>query len=257
MNDRSVGLAVRALRRRRGWRQTDLAAASGLGHTTVSVIESGALDEVMVRTLRQAVEALGARVYVEIYWKGAELDRLIDEQHAALVGHFVTLLEQNGCEVALEVSYGHYGERGSIDILARHPDARALLVVEVKSELSSIEETLRRLDQKTRLAPIVGRDRFGWESRSTSRLLVLAETSTARRRIAQHAAIFDAALPTRGRAVRAWLRRPVGGIAGVLFLSDAGSAGTHSGSVARSSARRPPRCGRRAGDRRPAGGSGA
>jgi hypothetical protein len=43
-----------------------------------------------------------------------------------------------GCR--LEASYSIYGERGSIDILAGHATTRSMLVVEVKSELMSIEE---------------------------------------------------------------------------------------------------------------------
>ena len=46
--------------------------------------------------------------------------------------------------LAPEVSYSIFGERGVIDILAWHPTRRALLVIELKSELTSIEETLRR-----------------------------------------------------------------------------------------------------------------
>jgi hypothetical protein len=40
------------------------------------------------------------------------------------------------------VTFSIYGERGSIDLLAWHSETRTLLVVELKSELTSIEETL-------------------------------------------------------------------------------------------------------------------
>ncbi|HEY4190087.1 MAG TPA: hypothetical protein VGM28_06685, partial [Candidatus Limnocylindrales bacterium] len=54
-----------------------------------------------------------------------------------------------------------YGERGSIDILAWHAATRTLLIVEVKTEIASAEEMLRRHDAKVRLGPAIGRERFG------------------------------------------------------------------------------------------------
>jgi hypothetical protein len=48
-----------------------------------------------------------------------------------------------------------------------------LLVIELKSELTSVEETLRRLDVKVRLATRVAGERFGWRAVAAARLLVL------------------------------------------------------------------------------------
>ncbi len=50
---------------------------------------------------------------------------------------------------------------------------RQVVVVEVKSQLVSLEETLRRLDAKARLAPLICRRRLGWGPAAASRLLVL------------------------------------------------------------------------------------
>jgi transcriptional regulator with XRE-family HTH domain len=50
---------VRALRRRRRWRQEDLARACGLSRTTISRIELGNGDLLTVRTLDQVAAALG------------------------------------------------------------------------------------------------------------------------------------------------------------------------------------------------------
>jgi hypothetical protein len=60
-------------------------------------------------------------------------------------------LRAGGWTTAVEVTFNHYGDRGSIDVLAVHPVARIALVVEVKTEITSAEETLRRLDVKVRL----------------------------------------------------------------------------------------------------------
>jgi hypothetical protein len=60
-----------------------------------------------------------------------------------------------------EVSFNHYGDRGSCDLVALHPGAQALLVVEVKSRLGDVQDTLRRLDTKARLGPMLA-EQLGW-----------------------------------------------------------------------------------------------
>jgi hypothetical protein len=99
-----------------------------------------------------------------------------------------------------------------------HPSA-SLVVIEIKSELASVEATLRKLDAKVRLAPSIVRP-FEWQPTSVSRLLVLPEDRTQRRRVHTHAAVLDRAFPIRTKAVRSWCREPVGAIDGLLFLAD-------------------------------------
>lgn len=153
-------------------------------------------------------------------WNGEALDRLLDSAHASIVEQVVVLLRATGWVVATEVSFNVAGERGSIDVLAWHPIARSLLVVEVKSVVPDLQMTLSTLDRKARLGPRLAAER-GWEADTASRLLVLPDDRTARRRIEQHSATFDVALPERGWAVRRWLRsaRPGRPVAGLLFLS--------------------------------------
>ena len=112
-----------------------------------------------------------ASVAIEVRWRGAAIDRLLDEDSRLVVGggeFFAHRLVSR-----LEVTYSEFGERGSIDILAYHAGARVLLTVEVKTELAAVEATLRKIDEKVRLAASVSRDRFGWEVRNPSRLLVM------------------------------------------------------------------------------------
>lgn len=119
----------------------------------------------------------------------------------------------------VEVSYAHFGERGAIDLLCWHTSSGTLLVVEIKTELASVEGLLRPLDAKVRLAPVIGRERFGWQARVVSRVVVLPEESTVRRTVRRHAPVLTVALPARSRSVRAWLRGPVARMAGIWFLS--------------------------------------
>ena len=150
-----------------------------------------------------------------------DLDRLADEGHAALVGAVSKMLVGFAWMVRIEVSYSIYGERGSIDILAWHPLTGTLLVVEVKTELTSIEETLRKHDQKVRLASRIAAQEFGWRSASAGRLLVLPDLATPRRRAGRHRAILDPTYALRGRPLRDWLRMPSGAMSGLLFLDPA------------------------------------
>jgi hypothetical protein len=119
-----------------------------------------------------------------------------------------------GWQSAVEVTYSVFGEHGSIDVLGFHRSTGSLLVIEVKTELTSIEETLRRHDEKVRLAAGVAQDRLQWRSTSTSRLPVLPESSTARGRLARHAGILDSFLPAENVAVRRWLAAPSGRLRG-------------------------------------------
>ena len=56
MDDRTVGLVLRALRRRRGWRQIDLAVRAGCSQAVVSQVERGQLARSTLATLRRVFE---------------------------------------------------------------------------------------------------------------------------------------------------------------------------------------------------------
>jgi transcriptional regulator with XRE-family HTH domain len=238
VDDAHLGRRYRALRQRLGWRQEDLATRSGVSRGLVSLIERGRIEEVMIRQLRRVARELDAELTSLLRWRGGELDRLMDEGHAALVGRVAMMLRELGWDVRLEVSYSVYGERGSIDVLAWHPVARVLLVVEVKTELVAIEETLRKHDQKARLATQIAAEQFGWEARAVGRFLVLPSLSTPRRRVERHAAVMDVAYPLRGLSLRRWLESPGGATAGLLFVDVTGGVAQRRSVTARKRIRR-------------------
>jgi transcriptional regulator with XRE-family HTH domain len=226
MDDVRVGRILRALRRRRGWTQKELGRRANVSQQAISLIERGHGGQLSVETVRRVFAALDARWEPTVSWRGGDLDRLLDQEHARLVGEISRRLADAGWEVALEVTYSEFGERGSLDVLGARRDVQALVVVEVKSELTAIESTLRKLDEKVRIVTrSLGRERFGFSSRLVGRLLVLPSSNVARRRVSRSADVLDVAFPDRTSRVRNWLRDPAGDLAGILFVSDTNPGG--------------------------------
>lgn len=123
-------------------------------------------------------------------------------------------------QVRAEVSFNHFGDRGRIDVLGYHPDLRALLVVEVKSGIGDLQETLGRLDVKARVARHVARE-LGWpQMAAVVPALVIGDSRRSRRIVAEHAALFGR-FTVRGRAALAWVRTPMlPGPAGLLWFAE-------------------------------------
>ncbi|HVM24289.1 MAG TPA: helix-turn-helix transcriptional regulator [Candidatus Limnocylindrales bacterium] len=211
--------AVRILRRRRGWRQADLAVRSGLSREAISRVERGVLRGITVGSIERVVDALGGRLDVVMRWEGADLDRLMDALHAGLVEDVARSLAERGWSVRTEVSFNHFGDRGRVDVLAFHPGARLVVVAEVKSAVGNVQDTAGRLDVKVRLGRVIAAE-VGWpDVAGVVPALVIGDTRSARRVVGAHPASF-ARFALRGRQAVAWLRRPVGVPSGLLWFTN-------------------------------------
>lgn len=219
-----IARSVRAIRIRKGWTQQELADAAAVSRTFVSDIERALTRHGDLARLERICHALGADLDVRVRWRGEGLDRLLDESHADLVERMVGRLRGLDWEVALEVTFNDFGDRGSIDVLAWHRATRSLLVVEVKPVIGDAQATLMPLDRKARLGPKIGRAR-GWDPASVSRLLAVWDGTMNRRRVGRLGDSFGAAFPTRGWALQAWLRNPSGPISGLELLPDSARGG--------------------------------
>ena len=236
MDEGRVGRSFRVLRRARGWRQVDVAAAAGVSQGLITAIERGRWTTLSVATLRRIFATVGADFDCVVRFRGAELDRLLDERHAATSGVVASLLRQRGWKVAAEVCFNHYGDRGSIDLLAYQASPRTALVVEVKTEIASAEETMRRLDVKARLGAALALARFGERPLRVVRLLAVVDSTANRRRVARLDPLFGPSFPLRGVPLRRWLETP-GPVAaasgpaagGLLFVSDVPNIGPGTG----------------------------
>jgi transcriptional regulator with XRE-family HTH domain len=220
VNDLRVGAAFRAVRIRRGWRQSDVARRAGAAPGVVSLIERGHLDRVSLPALRRVAAALEIRLELVSHLRHGELDRLVNAGHAALHEAVASHLRAiPGWTHAAEVSFSFYGERGVIDVLGFHEPTGALLVVELKTELVSLENLLATMDVRLRHATRIARDR-GWHAGSVSGWVVIAASATNRRRVRDHRATLQTAFPADGRRMRAWLAAPNGPIRGLSFWAN-------------------------------------
>lgn len=193
-------------------------AGPGRSRHIQRLLESGRAGRLQLDDIRSHFAKLGASVRVTAWWNGASLDRLLDARHADVIEASVRAFQRYDWPVATEVSFSEYGERGSIDILAARQDRGIVVVGEAKSAWGSIEETLRTLDVKVRLAPTIAKHRLGWVPKTVAVLLIFPEDPTARRIARQHNATLEVAFPARNREIRRWLRQPVGPLRGLWFL---------------------------------------
>jgi transcriptional regulator with XRE-family HTH domain len=222
MTDQRVGAAIRALRVRRRWRQTDLAAKARVPPSTISLLERGHLDRVSVPAFRRVTAALEVRADVNLWLPHGDLERLLNAGHAALHESLARYFAQlPGWIQAPEVSFAIYSERGVIDILAFHEPTGALLVIELKTEFVSLEDLLTTMDIRVRHAATIARER-GWIAKSVSAWIVFANTRTNKRRVDAHSTVLRTAFPTDGNAMRGWLRRPSAPVRALSFWTDFG-----------------------------------
>ena len=229
MDGRRVGRVLRAVRLHKRLRQRDVADAARLSRSAVSRAEHGRLDELSFGALSSIAAAIDVSLFLDARWDDGNVDRLIDRAHAAVVEHVVGRLQRLGWEVIVEYGFNHFGERGSVDVLAWNVATRTLLIVEVKSRLTDLQATFTSLARKLRIVPALVREQLGWDAEHVGRLLVMPGTTANRSIVARHAATFATHFPEGTPEVRAWLRRPVRSMGGLWFVSGVHGANTMHG----------------------------
>jgi len=226
MDDRKAGAVFRVLRRRKHWRQRDVADKAGVSQQLVSLLELGRFEVVGLDKARAIAGALDARIEIVPLWRGPELDRLLDAGHAALVERVVDLLRGAGWEVIVEWTFSHFGERGSVDVVGWHPATSTLVIIEVKTRIVDLQALLASDDRKARLGAKLLPEERGWHPRAIGRVLVLPASSTAHDALARHAAVLTTTFPARTSAIRRWVAAPTGPIAGIWLVRPTNTAGT-------------------------------
>lgn len=221
VDDLRLGAIIRAVRKRRRLTQADLAGLAGVSHSTVSLVERGHCENLSLRRIRSIAASLEVRVELQGRWRGGEVDRLLCRRHSMLGERFATfVLTHDGWAIEPEVSFSVFGERGVIDQLGWHAETAHLLVVELKTALVDVNELLGTLDRKCRLARTIAAER-GWPAAAVSVWLIVDDTKTNRRHVAEHRTLLRTRLPLDGRQFRTFLDQPTTATAGLAFWTNA------------------------------------
>ena len=224
MDDLRFGAAVRAARVRRGWRQVDVAELAGVSDSTVSRLERGIVSTFQLRTIRAIAAVLEVSVEMQARSRAASFERVANQAHAALADRVVAWIDGvGGWQLRPEVSFSRFGDRGVVDLVGWHAGSRALLIIELKTEIVDVGELLGTLHKKGRNGREIASG-LGWSPMTVSALLVISDSSFNRRRIGTNASTFHAALPARMPEVRRWLHLPGAGAAeglrGLMFFAN-------------------------------------
>jgi transcriptional regulator with XRE-family HTH domain len=241
VDDLRVGALVRAIRHRLGWTQRQLGRRAGVSQGLVSLMERGHLDRLTVRNARRIAAVLEVQLPFVPRWRGGDAVRLIDAGHSAVVEHLVRTLRSSRWDVVVEYTFNHFGDRGSVDVLAWHPDRRALLVVEAKTRLLDVQATLAVLDRKARVVPALVRGERGWNPIHLGVVIAMPGTTANRSAVSRHAATFASTHPIRSLPVRRWIRHAAGRMNGLWFVSESNLVRGTGGRTGRKRVREPKR----------------
>lgn len=219
MDPGRFGRLLRAIRTTNGETQDAVARRAGVSQSVYSRAERGRIAGLKVSALERITMALGANLIIDIRYQGGLADRLVDRAHASVVEVVVAALRKAGWDTVVEFSFNVFGERGSVDILGWHAATRTLLIIEVKSRFTDLQEMLLSIGRKLRLVPKEASRELDWDPLAVGRFVVAPGTTENRHVIDRHRATCDATLPAGATAIRAWIRAPHGPIAGVWLLS--------------------------------------
>lgn len=214
MEDLRFGMTIRLARIKRRWRQVDLSGRARVSRATIWRAERGHLDELSVAVIRRICEPLEIRVELQPRSRGADLDRMANARHTVLHESVARALARDfpEWEMAPEVSFSIWGERGVIDLLLWHPTRRALLIIELKTEIVDPGELIGTMDRRRRLAREIVKERR-WDPLTVSVWVVVAPSRSNERTIGRFRSVLRSAFSADGRQIRRWLRNPVGSIA--------------------------------------------
>jgi transcriptional regulator with XRE-family HTH domain len=218
MDDQRFGAVIRAARVKRRQTQRQVAAAAHVSDTSVSRLERGLIDTMSMVVIRAICRVLDVRVELLPRSRAADLERVAGAAHASLAEAVIRWLGSFAGWIALpEIGFSVYGDRGVIDLVCWHTGRRALLVIELKTELVDIGELLGTLNRYVRNAAVAVAPQ-GWQPIVVSRLLLIGDSTLNRMRVREHSTLFAAALPSGPKQVRDWLRDPTGELAGLMFV---------------------------------------
>src|SRR5262245_41891068 len=170
----TIAATIVQARTARGWSQRRLGREAGVSQSLVSLIERCLVPDLPLATAVQVLAALDIPFDVRIVTPHAH-GRPRDAAHARCTAYVARRLERHGFQVAGEVEIRGDGWFSAIDLLAFHPAAHVLLVIEVKTELHDLGSLERQIGRYERAAWAVARQR-GWRPRAVIGVVLVLAT---------------------------------------------------------------------------------
>jgi transcriptional regulator with XRE-family HTH domain len=201
---RSIGEAVVAARRRRGWTQSKLARDAGLSQAAISRLERG-IGPLNLETLARVARELGLPLRVEL---GRDaLDRPADAGHLAIQELLVRLARATPGAALVELPLGPADRSLSVDVCLLRRALGELVVQEAWNRIGDVGSGLRSFDRKLSLAREAA-GAFPQPPRVVTGVWVVRATRANRELLAAYPALFAARFPGSSRA---WVRALVTG----------------------------------------------
>lgn len=201
---------IRTTREALGWSQRELARRANRSPSMICRLESERLPNVTLRTISQLLNVLEVRVDLDVQPPLiVDPPSQRDAAHARCSSSVRRRLEVLGWIVALEVEVISRSARGWIDVLAYHPLARSLLVIEIKTEIRDVGAIQRSITWYEREAFDVAR-RMGWHAVRVASALFLLETVANDAAVIDNRELLRQSFPTRAPALASWLQHPEG-----------------------------------------------
>jgi transcriptional regulator with XRE-family HTH domain len=207
-----IGGSVKSVRVDIGWSQRELAARLRTSLGAVQRLEAGQ-RHVDSRVATAAMRVLGIRPSVDPHALGIPGRReQRDEVHGRCSNYGVRQLLQREWEARTEVEIGDGRFRGWIDILAFRRKDRALLVIEVKTEIDDVGRVLRSLGWYVRSSRVAAQS-HGWSPRLIVPVLLCLATTETDARLAAIKDQLRIELPGRARELSDWIVDPTAKVA--------------------------------------------
>jgi hypothetical protein len=189
----------------------------------MSRLERGLHAGLDLDDLQRLATAMGGRFRIQLdapFLADRSVQR--DRVHGRCIGYAARRLRRDGWAVESEVEISGSAGPGWIDLLGWDPSSRALLVIEIKTEIVDFGRIQRTLGWYQSCARVAAQ-RFGWFPRTTSAALLLLDSRTVADRLRDNRDLARVAFPQRARDIEGFVRdsaRRNGGLPRALAMID-------------------------------------
>lgn len=202
-----IPTTIRETRLAIGWTQRALAARADTSQATLSRVEAGQIDRTDLAVIGRVLDALQVRLEIRVDAPFlADRRRQREPAHAHCVAYVVRRLTAAGWVAEREVEVVHGRSHGWIDVLAYRPEDRALLVIEMKTEVEDLGQIERSIRWYVREGPAAA-VRLGWHPRRSMGALIVLDTLATAERLRRNRDAIAQTFTVRADGLRALVTR--------------------------------------------------